>query len=824
MNDRVRMWLESTEDLNAYHETRSEPGDHNSGVIQFNFNTSRWVMQEQGKVSRNKQHTARPEKIPCIQGEGARPKQHIPDKRWHVNPYSHPYPDNPRPDDGGESIESHLSIGSDRGMGTNVVHYQGSVNREHLKSGFLDKPRSQVMVKLMWPHINQNPRYVTASLSFNQLNFAQFVGGECRTILKTDSEEEMFGRLRVLSKVAYRFDQCKDWDRARGAYFAIPSSIKEGEAFWSSSFGHYDVMCPPKHEEHRGEARTVRNRTGQLKKEFFCKDYQKCECNLQPPHKAWIRNTYEMVDHFCAACFKAKLGKVQHPAQLDECPSAKKWQHIQNNLDSKSDTQNTDLWVQYSLLNFEHETESDIDTPAVCEFQNFSPVVITGEMQQQLAIIETVMKPGQYNYQGCKIPVNMKWNVELLDSLLLNYIDKDITQFLRYRFPIEHSDDAQLEMGGKNHMGAVQYPEHVNKYIQKEVEMGGTIGPFESIPFSGKVGISPLSTRAKKDSESRSIIMDCSWPIGFAVNDGMDKDWYLGEPVNLKYPTVDTVVRYTFQLGSKNPTNRVFYWKEDMDRAFRQLNAYPKLVPLLGYHWQGQYFFDLVLVMGCKISPYLMQRTTNIISYILRSLSYFIQNYVDDFIGAEYEDRVQQAHKTFLRLLKNIGASRAETKSVPPTQIIEFLGNLFNATDLTPGITQNRKVEIMRELTKWKHRQVTNRKQMESLVGKLQFISGCVRPGRLFVSRLLNEMKGMKNGQWYRLTDQARKDIQWWYEFIPDFQGSSIMWLLDVFEVDSELAVDACLKVGWQEMANTSQSISQGILRDWKLPTWTREQ
>ena len=122
-------------------------------------------------------------------------------------------------------------------------------DREKLRSGFLDKPRSQVVVKLAWPHMNQNPRYVADCLSFNQLNFCQFVGGECRTILKTLDETEQVGRLRVLSKISYLYDQCRDWDKACSAYFAIVSSIEEGEALWSSSFGHYDIMCPPKQDD-----------------------------------------------------------------------------------------------------------------------------------------------------------------------------------------------------------------------------------------------------------------------------------------------------------------------------------------------------------------------------------------------------------------------------------------------------------------------------------------------------------------------------------------------------------------------------------------------
>ena len=162
--------------------------------------------------------------------------------------------------------------------------------------------------------MNQNPRYVTEPLTFNQLNFAQFVGGEARTIVKTTDPVEIFGRLRVLSKVAYLKDQCKSWDKARAVYFAIVSSIEEGEATWNSSFAHYDLMCPAVPEKVRSDTKFATNfgRKQTQKRDLYCREFQKGECNVQPPHKSWIRNNYEMVEHFCFPCYKEKMGKVAH--------------------------------------------------------------------------------------------------------------------------------------------------------------------------------------------------------------------------------------------------------------------------------------------------------------------------------------------------------------------------------------------------------------------------------------------------------------------------------------------------------------------------------
>ena len=225
-------------------------------------------------------------------------------------------------DSDGESIVTHFS--SETKNVLNRSEWSIENKRMNVKSGFLEKPRSKVMFRHKWPHMNQDPRYVTQFLMFDELNFPQFVGGECRTILWTSDQSEITGRLRVLSKIAYLFNQCGSWDRARATYFAIVGSIEEGEATWSDSFNNFDLMCLATNDsssksDNRGQyvQRNVRNQT---KRDFFCRDFQKGECSQVAPHKSWIRSNNEWVEHFCAACFRAKLGKLSHiPGSNDQC-------------------------------------------------------------------------------------------------------------------------------------------------------------------------------------------------------------------------------------------------------------------------------------------------------------------------------------------------------------------------------------------------------------------------------------------------------------------------------------------------------------------------
>ena len=133
------------------------------------------------------------------------------------------------------------------------------------------------------------------------------------------------------------------------------------------------------------------------------------------------------------------------------------------------------------------------------------------------------VQSGRPNKDGCWIQVNYNWNFKFLEQKLVNYHDKDIIDLLKYGWLIEHSSEVPLELGGTNHKGATCYQDHVDKYIEKELKHGATIGPFECIPFSCQVAVSPVSTRAKRESTERCIIMDCSWPIGASLNDGIDR-------------------------------------------------------------------------------------------------------------------------------------------------------------------------------------------------------------------------------------------------------------------------------------------------------------
>ena len=69
------------------------------------------------------------------------------------------------------------------------------------------------------------------------------------------------------------------------------------------------------------------------------------------------------------------------------------------------------------------------------------------------------------------------------------------------------------------------------------------------------------------------------------------------------------------------------------------------------------------------------------------------------------------------------------------------LGNLVNSKDFTLRVPESRLRELSDELHLWLSRERFTVKELQSLLGKLSFVSACVRASRIFLSRLLNALR-----------------------------------------------------------------------------------
>ena len=346
---------------------------------------------------------------------------------------------------------------------------------------------------------------------------------------------------------------------------------------------------------------------------------------------------------------------------------------------------------------------------------------------------------------------------------------------------------------GKDHFGTIRnetkWLQHICAKCWTELDRGAVIGPFAGNPFSRPIVVSPLNSVPKANSAERRMILDLSWPSGSSINDAIPDGIYLSQPYSLVYPTIDTIADRVASLGSG-----CLLFKRDLKRAYRQFPIDPFDYPLLGYQWNNELYFDVVLPMGLKTAAMACQRSTSAVRYMLSQAGCYVVNYLDDFIGVASPDTAPQDYETCGHLLRDLGLQESLAKACPPSTVLTCLGVEVNTVDLTLSVTPDRLHEIETLLLQWISRRSATKSELQSLVGKLSFVSKCVRQSRLFLSRILALLRTLKHNHYHtKLSREFHRDIKWWLRFLRTYNGVSVIPSTLWSAPDGVFSTDACL-------------------------------
>lgn len=419
--------------------------------------------------------------------------------------------------------------------------------------------------------------------------------------------------------------------------------------------------------------------------------------------------------------------------------------------------------------------------------------------EEYINIHNQIFLSGRYNFEGCKISLDSNLNIDFFRFMLKGYKDEQICEFLEYGFPIGYSGKLQMLQSQlkpvRNHKGAKMFPVQISKYLAKEKRYHAIVGPFKENPFCCSAAVSPLNTVPKKSTDDRRIILDLSYPKGNSVNDSINKDWYLGERVSLSFPKVDELVEI-IKIKGKG----CLLFKKDMARYYRQILIDPMDASLLGFSFNQRFYWDKVLSMGLRSSAHIAQRVSDSIKYMCFILGILIINYIDDLAGAECMQKAAKAYQELGNLLYNCGLEESVSKACSPCTKMIFLGTMFDTEELTLSITSERLQEILLLVDQWLQKTHATLHELQSLIGKLQFVSNCVKPSRIFICRLLNWLRQIHATEMLvPIPPDFRKDLVWWKNFLPRYNGVSMMDMDEFSEPDSVISTDACLRGcgGW---------------------------
>ena len=189
-----------------------------------------------------------------------------------------------------------------------------------------------------------------------------------------------------------------------------------------------------------------------------------------------------------------------------------------------------------------------------------------------------------------RIPFKSDLNLHAWEHHLGDYQDKRLLHYLKFGFPLSlRNSDELCNAQIVNHYSALQYPDQVLQYINKEIAWGGILCPLD-YPPSDHFHYSPLLTRPK-DGSDRRIILDLSYPQGKSVNDFVDRDSFDGSKFALKLPTMDNILSELDKVGEG-----ALIAKSDVAQAFRNLRVGPAHALKFGIKWDNKHFLDTEIV------------------------------------------------------------------------------------------------------------------------------------------------------------------------------------------------------------------------------------
>ena len=371
--------------------------------------------------------------------------------------------------------------------------------------------------------------------------------------------------------------------------------------------------------------------------------------------------------------------------------------------------------------------------------------------------------------------------MDRLDFLLQGYRSHLATYLVngfRYGFRIQFIGD-RTRFESPNLKSALQNPDLVTSKLQKEISAGRIAGPFTLPPFTD-FRSSPIGIVPKKTPNEVRLIHHLSYPSGFSVNDNIPADFS-----TVHYATINQAVKIVQRLGPG-----CFLAKTDIKSAFRIIPVHPQDYPLLGIKWADNYYFDRCLPMGCSSSCAIFEAFSTSLEWL--SLYKFkasaVLHILDDFLFvASSLEKCHTDLANFLSLCDYLGVPIAHEKTVEPRTTIEFAGITIDSISQEARLPPDKLQKCRTLLHQFYKRRTVTLRELQSLIGLLNFACSVVVPGRAFLRRLIDLTIGITKAHHHiRLTRTARADIKLWLTFLDNFNGRAF-FLSDRWETSATL-------------------------------------
>ncbi|XP_069131881.1 uncharacterized protein [Argopecten irradians] len=331
-----------------------------------------------------------------------------------------------------------------------------------------------------------------------------------------------------------------------------------------------------------------------------------------------------------------------------------------------------------------------------------------------------------------------------------------------------------------NLKSALDHPLILRQKIDKEIQLGRVQSPFSTPPFPN-LQVSPLGLVPKKEPNEFRVIHHLSYPEGSSINDGIDP-----KEATVSYQTIGNAIQLTKRFGKG-----ALLAKTDIESAFRLIPIRPQDYELLGFKIDDQFYYDKVLPMGCSISCRLFEAFSTAVHWIAENKFQVsgIVHILDDFlfVAPPFSSKSQRDLDQFLQFCQLSKIPIEQSKTVNPCTTLTFLGIELDSDLMVARLPMDKVFKARDLLATFLSRKKVTLRELQSLIGLLNFACKVISPGRIFLRRLINLTCGVQQPHHYvRSTRQAKADLRTWQVFLNSFNGVS-MFLADRWVLASTL-------------------------------------
>jgi hypothetical protein len=366
----------------------------------------------------------------------------------------------------------------------------------------------------------------------------------------------------------------------------------------------------------------------------------------------------------------------------------------------------------------------------------------------------------------------------------------------------------------KNHTSCTSNPSETDRIVRREFATGRIGGGTPYPPLVDFV-VSPLGLIPKATAGKFRLIHDLSFPLGAGINHHID-------------PAVRSAVYEPFEraleliLDTLAQHAQCFMIKTDVAEAFRLIPVAIEDQHLLGFFWNGLYYYDRRLPFGCASSPGTFLLVADALQSIIcdtvpPGVPANMTHYADDFLGVASTKK--QAAGLLLHVKATasaLGVPMCDEKEERPCQRLEYLGITIDTVACTLTLHADKVATTCALLLKALSKPYIERKLLERVVGKLNFAVRVFPIGRPLLQSLFTLMGRLHQSRSRaRLTAMVRADLELWYELLG--QGTKHAAIID------PRPEPACDTLDWHTDASGSYGYGAVLGSEWISEPWNDE-